>query len=100
MFWRRGDKVCSELTLWHVFHHMVTKHAKVTKYAGSASDVTYFVTLTKYAVVTKRALTVSQFDSTSASFLFKSCDLWTLTLTVPSQNETLKWLIMQKSFWW
>ena len=44
MFWRRGDKVCGELTLWHVFHHMVTKHAGVTKCAGSASDVTYFVT--------------------------------------------------------
>ena len=39
-------------------HHVVTKRAGETKRAGSASNVTRFVTLvTKRAVVTKRAAT-------------------------------------------
>ena len=39
-------------------HHVVTKHGRVTKRAGSASNLTRFVILvTKRAVVTKRAAT-------------------------------------------
>ena len=49
-------------------HHVVTKHAAVTKRAGSASNLTRFVTLvTKHAVVKKRAVTGTEWHCRSYS---------------------------------
>ena len=65
-------------------HHVVTKHAGVTKRAGCASNFTRFVTLvTKGAVVTKRAAKVVTNRAGIAPFFshldISTCDMVSVT---------------------